>query len=72
MTLVEEQEKLRTAIINAKGSFMYPSTDGSDFYLMVLSADGSELLYGTYYGSSGPEGDHIDGGTSRFETTSYD
>ncbi len=46
---------------------MFPTTDGSDFYLMVLSADGSELLYATYYGSSGPEGDHVDGGTSRFD-----
>ncbi len=46
---------------------LYPTTDGSDFYLMVLSAEGSELLYGTYYGSSGPEGDHVDGGTSRFD-----
>ena len=46
---------------------MFPTTDGSDFYLMVLSADGTELLYATYYGSSGPEGDHVDGGTSRFD-----
>ena len=46
---------------------LFPTTDGSDFYLMVLSADGSELLYATYYGSSGPEGDHVDGGTSRFD-----
>ncbi|XOV93378.1 MAG: gliding motility-associated C-terminal domain-containing protein [Bacteroidota bacterium] len=46
---------------------LFPTTDGSDFYLMVLSADGSELLYGTYFGSSGPTGDHVDGGTSRFD-----
>ncbi|MEO1253777.1 MAG: PKD domain-containing protein, partial [Bacteroidota bacterium] len=44
-----------------------PSTDGSDFYLMVLSADGSELLYATYYGSTNNGGDHVDGGTSRFD-----
>lgn len=46
---------------------LFPTTDGSDFYLMVLSADGSELLYATYYGSSGEVGDHVDGGTSRFD-----
>lgn len=43
------------------------SSDGSDFYLLVLSSDGSELLYGSYYGSVGSTGDHVDGGTSRFD-----
>ena len=43
------------------------STDGSDFYMIVLSADGRELLYGTYYGSTNNGGDHVDGGTSRFD-----
>ncbi|MEQ8715374.1 MAG: PKD domain-containing protein [Cyclobacteriaceae bacterium] len=47
---------------------LYPQTDGSDFYLMVLSADGSELLYSTYFGSTDTQnGDHVDGGTSRFD-----
>ncbi|CAN0132986.1 unnamed protein product, partial [Chrysoparadoxa australica] len=46
---------------------LFPTTDGSDFYVMVLSADGSELLYSTYYGSFGGVGDHVDGGTSRFD-----
>ncbi len=45
----------------------FPTTDGSDFYIMVLSSDGSELLYSTYYGSFGGVGDHVDGGTSRFD-----
>jgi len=44
-----------------------PSTDGSDFYLLVLSDDGSELLYATYFGSTNNGGDHVDGGTSRFD-----
>lgn len=43
------------------------TTDGSDFYLMVLSADGSKLLYATYFGSTNNGGDHVDGGTSRFD-----
>ncbi|MEQ9300206.1 MAG: PKD domain-containing protein [Cyclobacteriaceae bacterium] len=47
---------------------LYSQTDGSDFYLMVLSADGSELLYSTYFGSTDTQnGDHVDGGTSRFD-----
>lgn len=42
------------------------STDGSDFYLMVLEADATDLVYGTYFGgASSPE--HVDGGTSRFD-----
>ncbi|MEL7004078.1 MAG: PKD domain-containing protein, partial [Bacteroidota bacterium] len=52
------------------------TTDGSDFYLMSLSADGSRLLYATYFGANGDDptlgepgngGDHVDGGTSRFD-----
>lgn len=42
-------------------------TDGSDFYLMVLSDDATELLYGTYFGGIGGVGEHVDGGTSRFD-----
>ncbi len=43
-------------------------TDGSDFYLMVLSEGASEILYGTYMGALGPRGrEHVDGGTSRFD-----
>ena len=41
------------------------ATDGSDFYLMVLSKDAENLLYGTYFGGSANE--HVDGGTSRFD-----
>lgn len=46
---------------------MFPTTDGSDFYLMALSTDGKELLYGTFFGSTVSDGDHVDGGTSRFD-----
>lgn len=42
------------------------TTDGSDFYLMVLSKNAKELLYGTYFGGSRTN-DHVDGGTSRFD-----
>uniref|UniRef100_UPI00404A7E06 DUF7948 domain-containing protein n=1 Tax=Fulvivirga sp. TaxID=1931237 RepID=UPI00404A7E06 len=46
---------------------LYPTTDGDDFYLMALSADGSKLLYATFFGSTNNSGDHVDGGTSRFD-----
>jgi len=46
---------------------LFKTTDGSDFYLLVLSADGSELLYSTFFGSTNNDGDHVDGGTSRFD-----
>ncbi len=42
------------------------STDGSDFYIMVLEADASALAYGTYFGGSASS-EHVDGGTSRFD-----
>ena len=41
-----------------------PITDGADFYLATLSVDSRELLYATYFGGGG---DHVDGGTSRFD-----
>jgi len=42
-----------------------PDTDGSDFYLCVLSPDAAELVYATYMGGS-TSNEHVDGGTSRF------
>src|SRR5258706_9092443 len=42
------------------------TTGGSDFYSIVLTADASQFLYGTYMG--GPNSrTHVDGGTSRFD-----
>lgn len=42
------------------------TTSGSDFYFIVLSQDGKQLLYSTYLG--GPDSrTHVDGGTCRFD-----
>ncbi|UII20656.1 DUF7948 domain-containing protein [Fulvivirga ligni] len=41
-------------------------TLGSDFYLMALSGDASELLYATFLGGN-KSATHVDGGTSRFD-----
>jgi gliding motility-associated-like protein len=41
--------------------------DESDFYFIVIQRNASKLLYGTFYGQSGGLGEHVDGGTSRFD-----
>lgn len=44
-------------------------TDGMDFYFIVLSRNAASLLFGAFMGrqsSSSFEGEHVDGGTSRF------
>lgn len=40
-------------------------TDGSDFYFLVLDADGMPL-YASFFGGQGSS-EHVDGGTSRFD-----
>ena len=42
------------------------TTDGSDFYLMVLESDASNIVYGSYFGGA-LSAEHVDGGTSRFD-----
>jgi gliding motility-associated-like protein len=44
-----------------------PTTDGSDFYFIVLSRNAQSLLYGSFFGRSSGTGEHVDGGTSRFD-----
>ncbi len=43
------------------------TTDGRDFYLMVLEDDASAISYATYFGGAQNGGEHVDGGTSRFD-----
>ena len=43
-----------------------PTTDDNDFYLAQFSAGLTGLGYATFYGGSGV-GDHVDGGTARFD-----
>lgn len=42
------------------------TTDGSDFYLAVLNASATQLVYGSFLGGSS-SAEHVDGGTSRFD-----
>ena len=44
------------------------TTSGSGFHIMVLSQNAGTLLYGSYFGGSG---DHVDGGTSRFDPNGF-
>lgn len=44
------------------------TTDGSDFYFIVLAKDATTIKYGSFYGQVGGKfPDHVDGGTSRFD-----
>lgn len=48
-----------------QGAFQ-PTTNGSDFYIMVLAPDAQALIYSTFFGGATSR-EHVDGGTSRFD-----
>lgn len=56
-----------------------PDGSGSDFHFFVLERDAQSQLYGTFFGQNDPPegaeprtyGDHVDGGTSRFDSRGY-
>jgi hypothetical protein len=43
------------------------TTDNQDMYFFVLSKNAQSQLYGSYFGENGGLGEHVDGGTSRFD-----
>ena len=43
------------------------TTDGSDFYFFVLERNAKSRLYASFFGQNGSTGEHVDGGTSRFD-----
>lgn len=44
------------------------TTDGNDFYFFVLERGANSQLYGDFFGQTGGSaGEHVDGGTSRFD-----
>lgn len=45
------------------------STNGSDFYFMVLEENAAALEYASFFGGRGENDEHVDGGTSRFDKT---
>ncbi len=44
-------------------------SDGSDFYFFVLEKNATRQLYGSFFGQNGGSGEHVDGGTSRFDAS---
>ena len=44
-----------------------PPADGSDFFFFVLKKNAQAQLFGSHFGQNGGVGEHVDGGTSRFD-----
>jgi len=44
-----------------------PAADGRDFYFFVLEKNAQSQFFGSHFGQNGGLGDHVDGGTSRFD-----
>ncbi len=58
-------------VMSTRGLYVTPNayqttTDGNDFYVMVMDESASAITYATYFGSPSDE-EHVDGGTSRFD-----
>ena len=54
-----------TGLLTTSDAFQ-TTTDGSDFYLLVLEADASAVTYASFFGGN-ISAEHVDGGTSRFD-----
>lgn len=50
------------------GDAIQTKTDNKDFYFIVIQKNASKLLYASFFGQFGGMGDHVDGGTSRFDS----
>ncbi|MBX7206310.1 MAG: gliding motility-associated C-terminal domain-containing protein [Bacteroidia bacterium] len=55
-----------TGLLQITSNAIQSTTDNEDFYIVVFSPDADSLLYATYFGGNN-SGDHVDGGTSRFD-----
>ncbi len=58
-----------TSGFQVSSNAVQPTTDGKDFYIIAFEQDATSLLYATFYGANDGSayGDHVDGGTSRFD-----
>jgi gliding motility-associated-like protein len=43
------------------------TTDGNDFWIVVFEDSATNILFSTFFGGTGNSGEHVDGGTSRFD-----
>lgn len=64
---------LGTSNLTVTSDAYQSTTDGQDFYVMCLDVDANDLVYATFFGEQHVSnhaysgGDHVDGGTSRFD-----
>lgn len=58
--------KSTTSALPVSADALQLNTDSSDFWFFVLSPSMDNLVYATFFGEYG-EGDHVDGGTSRYD-----
>ncbi len=59
-----------TTGLSITANALLKQTDGNDFYFFVLEKDANSQLFGSFYGNKDTPasfGDHVDGGTSRFD-----
>ncbi|GAC1528112.1 MAG: hypothetical protein NVS3B15_05580 [Sediminibacterium sp.] len=56
-----------TAGLSVTPDAIQATTDGKDFYFFVLEKNGKSQLFGSFFGQVGGFGEHVDGGTSRFD-----
>ena len=63
-----------TGMPTTSGAFR-STTDGNNFYIALLEKDAKSLLYATFFGgdnsSAASAGDHVDGGTCRFDKQGF-
>lgn len=63
-----DSKTLGTTGMDIVGTPIQNYTDNKDFYFFVLEKNAQSQLFGSWFGQRGGEGDHVDGGTSRFDT----
>ena len=67
-TLGGAQSNISTTGLAVTPNAAKANTDGHDFYLLVLKENATQLHYATFFGgNSSGSGEHVDGGTSRFD-----
>jgi len=62
-----DTKTIGTAGMPLAGNPIQNYTDNKDFYFFVMEKDATRQLYGSFFGQQGGEGDHVDGGTARFD-----